>query len=488
MNDITFVDTTLRDGDQSLWGSRLTTGMLLPVASEMDRMGFDAIDVDGMTFWKWRVRQYREEPWDRIKLLSKKFVRTPMTIMCGASTGQFYVGPLAFAKLRVERLAANGIKRVQVTGFLNDMRFRVPEVVQFARDAGLQIVIGLNYTISPRHTDDYYAEKARQAAALRPDRIYIKDAGGLLTPERTKTLVPAIKQNIGALPFELHSHCTTGLAPICYLEAIKLGVTILHTGISPLANGSAQPSLASVARNARLLGFNPVIDEAPLQTVSDHFRFIALRNGWPPGVPLEYDYEQYLHQVPGGVISSLKRQLVEMKMPHLLKPVLEETAKVHEEMGYPIMVTPFSQHVVTQASINVMLHERYKEVPDELIQYCLGYWGEEASCAVDAGVKAKVLDRPRARELARQERYEPSIEEIRRENGGASVSDDELIARYAMGGDDELKAMRPAPPIREYHSARSPLMALIQELLQQKGSRYIDVKKGNVSLTLRRIA
>ncbi len=486
MNDISFIDTTVRDGNQSLWGNRMTTGMILPVAAQLDRAGFRAIEVEGLTPWKMRVRQQREEPWERIRLLSKLITRTPLSQLCGAASGTFQVAPMAFARLRLERFAANGIKRVQVTGFLNDMAFKVPEIVTFARNVGLEVVVGLIFTVSPRHGDDYYARKTRQALQLKPDRLYLKDPGGLLTPERTKTIIPAMQKNSGGLPLELHSHCTTGLAPLCYLEAIKLGITTLHTGIPPLANGPAQPSVLNIARNARLLGYNPLLDEEAIRPVSDHFRFIAEREGLPSGAPLEYDYGQYLHQVPGGVISNLERQLAEMKMGDRLGAVLDETIEVRRDLGYPIMVTPFSQHVVTQATINVMLGERYREVTDELIQYCLGFWGEEASSGVVAVVKVKILDRPRAEELARQEHYEPSVEEIRQKLGGTGVSDDELVVRFVMGGEEELKALRPAPPIREYPTARTPLASLIQDIMKRKNWHDVNIAGKNFALALKK--
>lgn len=484
MEDLTFVDTTLRDGDQSVWGSRMATRMILPVAAQLDEAGFEAMEIDALTTWKMRVRQQREEPWERIRLLAKKITRTPISIMCGASTGQFDVAPLAFAKLRLERFAANGIRRVQVTGFLNDLTFKVPELVRYAREVGLQVVLGLTFTESPKHSDGYYALKAGEAVKLGVDRLYIKDPGGLLTPERTRTLVPAVMQQSGGLPVELHSHCTTGLAPLCYLEAIKQGIRTVHTGIPPLANGPAQPSVFNIAKNARLLGYAPKLDETALRPVADHFRFIARREGLPLGEPLEYDYGQYLHQIPGGVISNLKRQLAEMGRTDLLLAVLEESVQVRRDLGYPIMVTPFSQHMVTQATINVVVGERYKEVADELVQFCLGYWGQEASSGVDPQVKDKVLDRSRARELAGQERCEPSREDIRRKFGGVGVDDDELVVRYIMGGEGELAAMRPARPVKEYAGSANPLLALLQELAKKQASRSIHIGKGDFSLTL----
>ncbi len=484
MAEINFVDTTLRDGNQSLWGLQMKTGMVLSIAHKLDQIGFKAIEPDAFMPFKLRVRQ-REEPWERIQFLARAITRTPLSILTSNVMGQFREPlPLALCELRAKVLAAKGIRRVQITGSMNDLEFKVPQIVRFSREAGMEVVIGLVYGESPRHTDDYYARKTREAAKLKPDSIYLKDPIGLLTPERTRTIIPAIVQNSGGLPVELHSHCTTGLAPLCYLEAVKLGVRTLHTGIPPLANGSALPSVLNVAKNARLLGYGSRIDESAIKPIADHFSLIARREGLPIGVPLEYDYAQYIHHVPGGVISNLRRQLAELRVEHRLDEVLAETLRVRQDLGYPIMYTPFSQYVVTQATMNVVLGERYKEVADDVIRYVLGRWGKEASLAVNPEVQAKILDRRRAKELAAQEPVEPSMEKIRQTLGGPGIPDDELLLRYILSGDEELKAIRPAPPVKEYSSTRTPLTFLVQELLKHKGSRYVSVEKPGLRIIL----
>jgi len=483
MSELKFVDTTLRDGDQSLWSYRLKTGMILPVASLLDQAGFEAIDVEAFAPFKLRVRQHREEPWERIRLLTKKMTRTPLAVMGGVGIGGFGVAPLVLAKLRTEVLAAKGIKRVHLMQASNDMTFRIPEIIGFSRAVGVEVVLALTFSESPKHTDEYYAQKTREAVTLKPDRIYLKDPSGLLTPERIRTLVPAIQANLNGLKLELHSHCTTGLAPLCYLEAIKLGIRTLHTAIPPLANGPAQPSIFNVARNARLLGYSPRMDEQTIRVVSRHFELLAKAEGLPLGTPLEYDYSQYLHQIPGGVISNLKRQLTEIGMQDRFNDILKEAIEVRRDLGYPIMVTPFSQHVVTQAALNVILAERYKEVADEVIKYATGYFGEEAASGVLPSVRDRILDRPRAGELSRGNRYEPSLEELKRQLGEPGIPDDELLLRYIMGGREELKALRPATPVLEYPLYRTPLVLLVREILMRGGRRNVCVKKGDTVLS-----
>ena len=462
--------------------------MILPIADLLDQAGFAAIEPDGLISVKTRIRELHEEPWERLHRLGKIMTRTPLSVMSGCSAGQFNVAPLAFRKLRLECCRAKGIAAGADYRFFERSAFHgagnpVPCPEDRSRNGA-----GPGYTVSPKHTDAYYARKTREAVQLNPDRLYLKDPGGLLTPERTKTLIPAILQESGGLPVELHSHCTTGLGPLCYLEAMQLGIKTFHTGIPPLANGPALPSVLNIARNARLLGFSPQIDEELIGRIADHFRFIARRTGRVQGTPLEYDYGQYLHQTPGGVISNLKRQLGQMKMGERLEAVLQETIQVRRDLGYPIMVTPFSQHVVTQATINVMLGARYREVTDELIQYCVGYFGSEASSGVDGEVKEKILSRPRARELAAQERPEPSLAELRAQAGGGDIPDDELVLRYMLGGDSDLRALRPAPPIAAYPVGGHPFVILLQEIGKRRDLRQVEMKRSNFSLSMRKSA
>jgi oxaloacetate decarboxylase alpha subunit len=486
MDKINFVDTTFRDGHASLWAEGMTTGMMLPVAARMDEAGFRSIELIATSHFKKCVRELREDPWERIRLVAQRVTRTPLVIMMGHNITAFDLTPFSLLKLFMERIASAGIKQVELMDAANDMTFRVPECVRFAKDAGLDVSLALIYSYSPKHSDEYFAQRTRDAAKLKPDVIYLKDSGGLLTPERTRTVIPAMLANTSGIPFELHSHCTTGLAPLCYLEAVKAGCHTLHTAIPPLANGSSQPSIFNVVKNLRMLGYDSSVNEERLAPVAQHFTYIAKREGLPIGAPLEYDEYQYIHQVPGGVISNLRHQLAQMRMEDRLNKVLEEIVQVKKDLGYPIMVTPFSQFVASQAAINIMTGEPYKQVTDEIIMYCLGFWGKEASSEVSPDIKDRILSLPRAKELAAWEPPQPSVEEVRQKLGGSSVSDDELILRFIIQGEKEIQAMRAAGPVREYVTSANPLFMLIHELLQQEQMGYVHVRKGDFELTLQK--
>jgi oxaloacetate decarboxylase alpha subunit len=296
---VRFVDTTLRDGHACLWAEGMRTGMMLAVAEELDRAGFAAVEVIATSHFKKCVRELREDPWERLRLLAARMRATPLAAMGGSNPRTFGVAPLSVVGLYLQRLAAAGIRRVQLMEASNDMANRVEPAVRMAHAAGLQVVVALVFSLSPRHTDAYYARKAHDAVAVGADIVYLKDSGGLLTPERVRTVVPAVRSGLGGTPLEFHTHCTTGLGPLCTLAALVAGVTTVHTAVPPLADGASQPSVFNVARNARALGFDPQVDEAPLRVVRERLEAIARTEGLPEGCPVEYDAAQYVHPVPG---------------------------------------------------------------------------------------------------------------------------------------------------------------------------------------------
>ncbi len=481
MKEIRFVDTTLRDGQQSLWAYGMTTGMMLPIATNVDQAGFEAIELGGPVELVKCVRELREDPWDRYRLVVAQIKKTPLRLIHGTRSG-FAIYPHAVHQLYDECIAAIGLQQVRISDSWNDpadWKWRVGQ----ARGAGLKPIINLIYTVSPRHTDEYYARKTREAVQLEPWRVCLKDPGGLLTPERTKTLVPAVLNAADGITAELHTHCTTGLGSLCCLEAIQGGMYSINTAIPPLADGSSNPSVFNVASNARAIGYHPAIDEEPIRPVERHFTAIAKRENLPIGTTPEYDYAQYVHQIPGGMISNLRYQLRRVGMEGKIDRTLEEAARVRAEFGYPIMVTPLSQFVGSQAAINVIIGERYKEVTDQTIQYALGVWGREGADLMDPDVRDKILSRGRAKELSRETTPEASLRELRQKYGGPSVSDEEVLMRFFVGR-DEVDKMKSASPSRAYAGGRNPLVNLIDELARQTNRNTVYIRKGNLSIRL----
>src|SRR6266550_786209 len=290
MNEISFVDTTLRDGQQSLWALGMKTDAMLGAAAQMDRIGFESMEFFVSIMIKKYVRELKENPWDWVREGTKRFRHTRLRNHGGLhGSGAFEKLPHAALKLLAERVVSYGITLTRTSNCWNDFDAMRDEVREL-RAIGMETVVNLIYSVSPRHTDQYYAQKAREAAAIAPYRICFKDVGGLLTPERTRALFPIIQKNIGDLPLEFHAHCNNGMAPFNYVKAIKLGANTLHTAIPPLTNGSSQPSIFNVASNAQALGYKPLVNLDAIKPVEKHFTFIAKREGHPIGTPREYDH------------------------------------------------------------------------------------------------------------------------------------------------------------------------------------------------------
>ena len=465
MDTIRFVDTTLRDGHQSLWAENMTTGMMLPIAKRMDDAGFEGIELISGSHLKKAVRELKEDPWERVRLVSQQITKTPLRVIAGR-VNTFEYNPPSMYWLFIERMFANGIREARISDEWNDYE-------------GWKFRVGVAHAIGMK----YFAERTRQAASLKPYRLCLKDPGGLLTPERMQTLVPIIFHNANGIPVELHTHCTTGLGPLCCLEGMKLGIRSINTALPPLADDSSNPSLFNVAKNALSLGYETEIDEEVLKPVSKHFTAIAKREGFTIGAPVEYDFSQYQHQVPGGMLSNLRHQLRKVGLEHRFPEALEETIRVRAEFGYPIMVTPLSQFVGSQAAINVIVGERYKEVTDQVIKFALGHAGAEGARDMDPNVKDKILNRPRAKEWAKWQPDEPSADDMRRRLNAPDVSDEELLLRWIVGKED-IDAMRANPRPLEYLNAEQPLVNLLQALSKRTDCNQIHVQRPGFSITL----
>ncbi len=443
MSKIEFVDQTIRDAQQSLWGLMMRTDHIIPIAEMMDTVGYRAIATVGSQAFTIQVRNHNEDPWERIRTLSKLMPRTSLRgSYQTASLSSFDLStPRNIISLWIKRSIANGIKSFWICDYQENVeRFRY--FAQIAKAEGAEVVTALMYTSSPAHTDEHWAQKSRLIASTKDcvDRIMIEDASGILTPERTRELISTVQRNCAGIPLEFHCHCNSGLAPLCYLEAIQAGVTTVHTAVAPLANGTSLPSAESILKNARRLGFTSDLDEDALAAVSSHFRKIAEKENLPIGAPREYDLFHFEHQVPGGMMTNLTRQLRELGMAHRLDEILQEVVQVRKEFGYPVMATPYSQIVGVQAVENVVSGERYKKIPDETIKYALQLYGPPV-VPVDSNVMDRIMGLPRTKEFLnwKPEGYLKSIEELRQEIG-PELSDDDLLLKILIPGKPLRKA------------------------------------------------
>jgi oxaloacetate decarboxylase alpha subunit len=428
---VEIVDTTTRDGNQSLWSATgLTTPDVLDIAPTMDRVGFRALDFTSSTHMSVSVRFHHEDPWGRIRLVSEAMPETPLNFI---TTGMRFISwtPAGEDVIRLvfRCVARNGIRRFQIAEPSNDPEALL-RLARMAREEGVEeVVVGLTYSISPVHTHDYYLERARAVSGSEDiDRLYLKDPGGLLTPDAVHELIPGFMDAAAPRPVELHSHCTISLGPLAYVEGLKAGTRTLHTAVAPVANGTSNPSCENTLHNLEAEGYSHGLDTEALAEVSEHFRALAQRKDLPLGKPVEYDSAYYRHQMPGGMVTTTKRQLQEIGKPELFDATLEEVTRVRAEMGYPIMVTPVSQFVATQAVMNVIYEERWSKVSNEMIRYFHGHFFEPAA-PVDPDVADKVLSMPRAAKL---KDVEPLSLEGAREKFGDAISDEELLLRLTM--------------------------------------------------------
>jgi oxaloacetate decarboxylase alpha subunit len=483
---IQFIDTTLRDGNQCLWGATgLRTGMMLEIAPILDQVGYDALDFSTSTHMAVTVRFHKEDPWERFRLMKERAPRTPLTFL---STGMRFISwetanPELMA-LSFRLLVRNGVERFMVMDPMNNVEAVLDSCRMITKEGGREIVGALVYTVSPFHDDAFFTAMAKRLAAEPTiGRIYLKDPGGLLTPERARTLLPALREAVGKKLLELHSHCTIGLAPFTYAIAPELGVDVLHTAARPLGNGSSQPAVENIVANLQAQGRTVDLDMEAAARVSAYFVALAKAQGLPQGVPQEYDARYFNHQLPGGMLGTMRRQLREMRQEHRVAEVFEEVERVRAELGYPIMVTPFSQVVATMAVMNVLAPTRYANVPDEVIRYVIGRFGT-APAPIDCNVRDRILSLPRAKELADQAPM-PGLDELRK-RFPAKLSDEEFLLRAVMPG-DQVDAMVAAGPCRRsYNPALAPVEKLLESLGQRQDLDHFRLERDGFRLELSR--
>jgi oxaloacetate decarboxylase alpha subunit len=484
MADIKLVETSLRDGNQCLWAALgVDTARTLSIAPVLERVGFKAIDFTTSTHMGVAVRYKQEDPWERIRLMKQAMPTTPLQFL---STGfRFIAWETAspdFMALAFRTLMKNGIGRFALADPMNDADANVEVARMIKRDGDAYVVGALVFTLSPIHDDAHYAAAAaRMAASLDIDALYIKDPGGLLSPSRAQTLIPAVLAVIGDKPLELHAHCTIGLGEQSYYEAAGLGVETLQGASGGLGDGTSNPPLERVVANLRALGHSVDIDDKALAEAGRYFTAMAQAEGLPTGAPMPFDAAYLQHQLPGGMVGTMRRHLADHRVSHLEGAVVEELGRVREELGWPIVMTPFAQMVMTQAVMNVTGSERYAMIPDEVIRYALGKFGRP-----NQPIAPEVLDRimalPRTKELD----AEPGMADLAtlRQRIGATLSDEEFLLRATMpaGQVDAMKAAGPAP--RLYDPTLRPAMDLIRQLIARTDVTRVSVQKAGFKLEL----
>jgi len=484
-SEIKIIDTTLRDAHQCLWATRMTTEHITSILESYQAAGFHQVDLMATIQFDVPVRYLKEDPWERVRRVCQSAPDLHFrSLIRSKNIAAFDFLADDIINKWVERLYDNGLDVIGSFDGLNDVD-NIAGGLRMANEVGAYTFGALSFCESPLHTDEHYMDTARQLIdKANVDSIMIKDAGGLLTPDRIRTLVPALKSVIGDRPLELHSHCMTGLAPLVYLEAVELGCDQLHTSIAPLANGAAQPATQSIVRSLRELGYQISLDDARIERISQHFAEIAKRERKPVGWPLEYNARHYMHQLPGGMLSNYRAQLEAAGIIDKFEALLEEIGRVRSELAWPIMITPFSQFVGTQAVMNVITGERYKHVPNEIKKYVLGYYGRLLG-PVDADVYDRIIENGSSDIKLKPEPIAPMLPELKRRYPKAS--EDELMLRVMFAGnqvDEMKKAIATRTSGRDSDgSLLSLLKALHKKEPGRKGSR-ISVQGTNFAVSI----
>jgi oxaloacetate decarboxylase (Na+ extruding) subunit alpha len=480
--EIGLVDTTNRDGNQSLWGATgLTARDILAIAPTMEQVGFHALDFTSSTHMSVSVRFHREDPWELIRLTRAAMPETKLNFI---TTGMRFIAwqpcDEDVMRLAFRCVVRNGIRRFQFAEPANDPA-ALRRVARMAREEGVEeIVVGLTYSISPVHTHAYYAERAAALADCADiDRFYLKDPGGLLTTDAVRELAPHFVAT--GRTVELHSHCTIGLAPQVYMAGIDAGFDVLHTAVGPAGNGTSQPTAESTIRNLEADGYSHALDTDALARASAYYRDLVRDKGLPPGELREYDAAYYHHQLPGGMVTTTTRMLAEIGRAELFPAVLDEIVRVREDMGWPILVTPVSQLVAYQATRNVIDGERWANVSDETVRYFLGHYGEFAA-PPDPAIADRVLSLPKVEHLRDAQ---PVSLEGARARFGARISDEELLLRLTMPA-EQVDAVRPIGEAAAAPSRRPPVVRLLRELGRRPDVAYARVEKGDDLVEWRR--
>ncbi|MFQ5543027.1 MAG: sodium-extruding oxaloacetate decarboxylase subunit alpha [Nitrospiria bacterium] len=371
---VQIMDTTLRDGHQSLIATRLRTEDMLPIAAKIDQVGYSVIEMWGGATFDAMIRYLKEDPWERLRKLKKAMPNTPFQMLL---RGQNLVGYRHYADDVVERFIdraiTNGINILRIFDALNDLR-NLRMAVRATLKYGGKVQGAFCYTTSQFHNNDRFVELAKRLEDMGSDSVCIKDMAGLLSPYVAYDLVSKIKEAV-SIPVHLHTHDTSAMAVATYLKAIEAGVDSIDTAISSMASGTSQPPVETISSILEGEARDPGLDMTLLTEIADYFKGIRKKYNEFESEYTAVDPRVLVYQIPGGMMSNLALQLSEQSALDRIQDVLEEIPRVREDFGYPPLVTPSSQIVGTQATLNVLTGERYKVITTETKNYLNGLYG-----------------------------------------------------------------------------------------------------------------
>ncbi|MCD7711535.1 MAG: oxaloacetate decarboxylase subunit alpha [Firmicutes bacterium] len=432
MAKVKITETVLRDSHQSLIATRMTTEEMLPILSELDKVGYHSLEAWGGATFDACLRFLNEDPWERLRKIRAEVKNTKLQMLF---RGQNILGYRHYAddvvEYFVQKSLANGIDIIRIFDALNDPR-NLETAIKATKKEGGHVQAAISYTISPVHNNEYFANYAKTLEDMGADSICIKDMAGLLLPYSAYELVKAIKEKI-SIPVQLHTHYTTGLASMTILKAVEAGVDIVDCAISPMAMGTSQAPTESIVATLQGTEYDTGLDLQQLDKINRYFTPIRekyIKSGLLDPKVLKVNINTLLYQVPGGMYSNLLSQLKNAGKEELLGEVLEEVPRVRADAGYLPLVTPTSQIVGTQAVMNVLTGERYKMVTNEFKGILKGEYGK-TPVDIDPEFRKSILGTYDHIDYRPADDLEPELDKLRSEIA-QYIEQDEDVLSYAL--------------------------------------------------------
>ncbi|PNM57447.1 oxaloacetate decarboxylase subunit alpha [Vibrio mimicus] len=387
---LAITDVVLRDAHQSLFATRMRIEDMLPIAAELDKVGYWSLETWGGATFDACIRFLGEDPWERLRALKKAMPNTPMQMLL---RGQNLLGYRHYAddvvEKFVERAHANGMDVFRIFDAMNDVR-NFEKAVKATIDVGAHAQGTLSYTTSPVHNTQTWVDLAKRLEDLGCHSLCIKDMSGLLKPYEAEELITRIKQSC-AVPLALHCHATTGLSTATAVKAVEAGIDILDTAISSMSQTYGHTPTETVVAMLQGTPRDTQLKLEQLEPIAAYFREVRKKYAKFEGQLKGVDSRILIAQVPGGMLTNMESQLKEQGAAHRIDDVLEEIPRVRQDLGYIPLVTPTSQIVGTQAVINVLTGERYKSITKETAGVLKGEYGATPA-SVNAQLQARVLD------------------------------------------------------------------------------------------------
>ena len=481
MKAVKLTETVLRDAHQSLLATRIRTQDMVPIAEELDNVGYFSIEAWGGATFDTCIRYLNEDPWERLRTLKENITKTPIQMLLRGQNLLAYKNyPDDIVTKFVEKSYENGVDVFRIFDALNDVR-NMKKSIEVAKSVGGHVQGTISYTISPVHTIDKYVEMAKELEALDCDSLAIKDMAGLIDPATSYELVTRLKEETD-LTIGLHSHCTSGVSPISYYSACQAGVDILDTAISPLAWGTSQPPTETIVASLQGTEYDTKLSLKKLTHIKKYFEDIREKYAsLLDPIAERIDTDVLTYQIPGGMLSNLVSQLKEQNALDRYHDVLEEMPRVRKDMGYPPLVTPTSQIVGIQSVMNVLGGKRYKNVSNEVKEYLKGYYGKPPA-PVSKSLTKKVIGDEKPITCRPADLLEPEYEKYKKEGekeGLIKKEEDILtlalfpaIAKKFLKGETEEEELKSAEQVEMVNES----LALPTEYSVEVDGDVFDVK------------